>query len=183
MEEKNEKQTKKQVIAVIVMFILITTMFIQTTIAAVPNGSIHGNRTEITSKYIGTTYHETFVFKAGVNKFKKGTWYAYSNGGFYFKIHKIFGKKMRFSFHMPNMNIKKKTAIINSNRKTATAKVKCSRGKAHTLKIFISGSSIKVQEKSFCNKKLLEYVVPTRKKTVTHMFHPEGWIWYVRPEG
>ena len=180
-----KNKLKKYTSIIIAIIVLVSTIFMPISIGATPNNNTKivkiDFKGKITPSSTENTFHETTIFKvkkAGINKLKKGKWFAYSNGGFYFQIHKISGKKIKFSFHMPNMDIKKKTASIKSNGKTATAKVRCSSGKTHTLKISISGNSIKVQEKSSCTKKLLEYRVPNYTKTITHMFRPDGWIWY-----
>lgn len=157
---------------IVAMIVAMSTMSIQTTVVAAQNETICGSGNSVVQRSISFDHYEA------TTRFRKGTWYAYSNGGFYFRIHKISGKKMSFSFHMPNMNVKKKIATIGANKKTATAKFRCSKGKIHTLRISISGRSIKVQEKSSCTKKLLGYGASDRKKMITHMFRPDGWIWY-----
>lgn len=163
---------KKYIGILIAMVVAASSLSVQTTVIAAPNGTISGCGNGIDQRSIRFDHYQA------TTRFRKGTWYAYSNGGFYFKVHKISGKKMIFSFHMPDMNVKKKTATIGANKKTATARIRCSRGKIHTLKIAVSGRSIKVKESSTCTKKLLGYGVSERKKVITHMFRPDGWVWY-----
>lgn len=134
----------------------------------------------ITIKSTGNNIYKTATLKIAVtvkSNFKKSRWIAYTNGGFYFKIHKVTGKKMGFSFHMPNMDLKNKTASIKADGKTATAKIKCPDGKVHALKIVISKNAIKVQETSSCTKKLLGSSIPGRKKTISHKFRPDEYPW------
>lgn len=173
-----KNKTKKYMCIITAIIISVLTIFMRTDSVAAANRMIYGCGNEMGQRSIVAGSHETSTFKASANRFRKGTWYAYSNGGFYLKVHKISGKKMTFSFHMPNMNIKKKTATIGANKKTATARIRCSRGKIHTLKIAVSGRSIKVKESSTCTKKILGYGVSERKKVIIHMFRPDGWVWY-----
>lgn len=136
----------------------------------------------ITIKSAGNNIYKAATLKVAVTvkgNFKKSMWIAYTNGGFYFKIHKVTGKKMRFSFHMPNMDFKNKTASIKSDGKTAIAKVKCPDGKVHALKIVISKNAIKVQETSSCTKKLLGSSMQNRKRIVSHKFRPDEYPWNV----
>jgi hypothetical protein len=110
--------------------------------------------------------------------FKKAVWYGYSNGGYYFWVRSISGKKMKVSIHMPNMTIKNKRATINANGKTATLKFKCGKRKTHSLTIRASGGSIVIQEKSSCTKKIMTVKSRERKKTIKHTFRPVGWVWW-----
>ena len=139
----------------------------------------------VKGKKLGTAtvraYYNGRVYSCRVtvnSLFKKAVWYGYSNGGYYFWVRSISGKKMKVSIHMPNMTIKNKRATINANGKTATLKFKCGKRKTHSLTIRASGGSIVIQEKSSCTKKIMTVKSRERKKTIKHTFRPVGWVWW-----
>lgn len=129
---------------------------------------------KITATYKGKTYSCTVTVKP---TFKKGTWFAYPDGGYCFKIHSIQGNKMTYSFYMPSVSVKKKTAVIQSNGKKAKASFKCKNKKTHSLVITVSGNTIKVTETSSCKNKLLDGFKPNKKKKITHSFHTEEYFY------
>ena len=111
-------------------------------------------------------------------KFKKKTLWAFSNGGFYLRINSVKGRKMNVSIHMPQMNGYNLSATIDSSGKKATAYCSCSSGGYHVLIFKISGSGIKVTEKTHCYQKLLGRTTADRyKTTITHGFYPQSYFY------
>ena len=108
-------------------------------------------------------------------KFKKGTLWGFSNGGFYLKIIKIRGNKMRLSIHMPKMTQTDIVATIDSTGKKATAKFTCEEGEEHSLKFAVSGNGVKVTEKASCYDKLLGWTTDDQwKSSITHGFYTQS---------
>ena len=121
----------------------------------------------IQARYQGRTYTCKVTVKS---RFKAGTWFGYSNGGFYCRIFKVQGKKMRVSIHMPYLTKKNMKATILPNGKTAFLKFKCKDKKVHKLTLSTAKKGIKVKEVSSCKKKLLRFTKAGQRKRITHMF-------------
>lgn len=126
----------------------------------------------ITANYQGKTYSCQVNVKS---QFTKGTWYAYSNGGFYFKIKKVSGRKIWITSRMPKRTLSKVKATINTNGKKATVSVWCRKNKKHSLVINKIANGVKVQEKSSCQEKLLSASEREKKKTITQKFYTEKY--------
>lgn len=141
-----------------------------------PKGIVKGKKvgtTTIQASYQGKTYTCKVTVKS---RFKAGTWYGYSNGGFYCRIFKVQGRKMRVSIRMPYLTKKNMKATIQPNGKTATVKYKCKDKKVHKLTLFVSKKGIKVKEVSSCKKKLLRFTKEGHKKSISHMFRKESYF-------
>ena len=126
----------------------------------------------ITANYQGKTYSCQVNVKS---QFTKGTWYAYSNGGFYFKIKKVSGRKIWITSRMPKRTLSKVKATISTNGKKATVSVWCRKNKKHSLVINKIANGVKVQEKSSCQEKLLSASEREKKKTITQKFYTEEY--------
>lgn len=112
-------------------------------------------------------------------KFKKTNLWAFSNGGFYLKIHSVSGRKMKVSIHMPENDKNGIGATIDSTGKKATAQYTCEYGQKHSLKFWISGSGIKVKETTACWDKLLGWKDDEiYQSSITYGFYPQSHFYH-----
>lgn len=119
-------------------------------------------------KYLGNTKTKMY--------FEKGTWYAFTNGGFNLKISKISGNKFTYSIYMPYMACNNKTATVSSSGKTAKSTFKCPNGKVHNLSFKIVNNGVSVTENSSCNKMLLAGTLSEQSKTtIKRIFELESF--------
>lgn len=129
--------------------------------------------TTITVKANGVTAKCKVTVTVFKTDFKRGSWYAYRDGGYYFKIHSISGNKMRFSLKMYNEHTKNKIATIEKGGKKASAIVVCEHGKRHGLSItWKTKRKVAIKESSSCPYKLLYCGYGGRylKQTISHTF-------------
>ncbi|MEY8433274.1 Ig-like domain-containing protein [Lachnospiraceae bacterium 48-42] len=133
----------------------------------------------VTANHGGKKYN----CKITVKPLFKKVWLAVaSNGGYYFRVHSVKGRRMTVSIHMFNMTRKKLKAVIKADGKTATVKFKCKNGRIHklTMKASANGNKVKVIETAMCRKKLLSWKEVDKKKKISQTFYPashfrDGW--------
>ena len=133
----------------------------------------------VTATYSGKKYNCKITVKP---LFKKVCLAVSSNGGYYFRVHSVKGRRMTVSIHMFNMTRKKMKAVIKADGKTATVKFKCKNGRIHklTMKASANGNKVKVIETAMCRKKLLSWKEVDKKKKISQTYYPashfrDGW--------
>lgn len=122
-----------------------------------------------------TKYLDTSTTSSGL--FETGTYYGFTNGGFYLKIGKISGNKLTCSIRMPYMSRNNITATVASGKRTASAKFTCSEGISHSLVLKVDANAIIVQETSSCTSKLLASSSSDNyKKQISHTFSLDNYF-------
>lgn len=129
---------------------------------------LYNNIAAYRTKYLGTASTSSGLFESG-------TYYGFSNGGFYLKIGKISGNKISVSIRMPYMSRNNITATVASGKRTASAKFTCDKGSIHNLVLKVDANKIVVQETSSCTNKLLASSNSGNyKNQILHTFSIDG---------
>ena len=130
---------------------------------------LYNNIAAYRTKYLGTSSTSSGLFETG-------TYYGFTNGGFYLKIGKISGNTLTFSIRMPYMSRSNITASVSSGKRTASAKFTCDKGILHNLVLKVDANKITVQETSSCTSKLLASSSSDNyKNQISHTFSLDNY--------